>query len=100
MVSIAVSSNSGVSFGAAHTFSQSDAWAPMIWAFGTDVWVAFHTHPGGSSSQMYVSKSTNNGGTWSTPVLLTTGFTSFPFTVWSSDGTNVFVAWSQQNGSI
>ncbi len=90
-----VSGNSGASFGPVYAFPSTDAWAPMIWALGSDVWIAYHTNPGGSGSKMYVSTSTNNGGSWSTPTQLANGQTSFPFTVWSSDGTHVFVGWSQ-----
>jgi hypothetical protein len=96
-IQIQVSSNSGGSFGPVYSFPQTNAWGPMIWALGSDVWIAYHTKPGGASSQMYVSTSTNYGaaGSWSTPHLLTTGETSFPFTIWSSDGTHVFIGWSQ-----
>jgi hypothetical protein len=78
-----------------------DAWAPMIWAYGNSSWIAVHTSPGGADSQVYVYTTTNAGATWSTPVSLSgpvgaEGTTSFPFTVSSSDGVNVFVAWSQQ----
>lgn len=78
-----------------------NSWQPMLWAVGNSAWIATHTNPGGSGSQVYVYTTTNAGRNWNAPVSLSgplgTGTTtSFPFTVASSDGVNVFVAWSQQ----
>src|SRR5579862_5224695 len=73
----------------------------MVWAYGNYVWVAFHDHPGGNLSEVYVTTSSNNGTSWSNPLQLSKTVsnysdTSFPFTVTSSNGRDVFVAWSQQ----
>jgi hypothetical protein len=79
----------------------NDTWAPMVYAYGNSAWIAVHTNPGGSLSEVYMYTTTNAGASWSAPILLSTppkdgSDTSFPFTVKTSDGENVFVAWSQQ----
>jgi len=102
-VNYTLSHDSGNTWSREATLSKTlpNAWAPMIGAFGNTVWVAFHTYPGGSKSQVYVYTSTNTGTSWNAPVSLSglSGNTGFPFTVVSSDGTNVFVGWSQQSNS-
>ena len=102
-VNYTLSHNSGNNWSREATLSTTlkDSWAPMVAAFGSTVWVADHTFPGGAKSQVYVYTSTNAGTSWKSPVSLSgmSGDTSFPFTVVSSDGTNVFVAWSQQSSS-
>lgn len=79
----------------------SDVWAPMVYARGNSAWIAVHDYPGATTSQVYMYTTTNAGESWSGPVALsqapkTGSDTSFPFTIASSDGQNVFVAWSQQ----
>lgn len=81
--------------------TMNDTWAPMVWAYGNSAWIAYHSNPGGSLSRVYVYTTNNAGKNWTGPVGLSTtpksgSDTSFPFTVVSSDGQNVFVAWSQQ----
>ncbi len=102
-VNYTISHDSGNTWSTEALLSKTlpDSWAPMVAAFGNSVWVADHTFPGGSKSQVYVYTSTNSGSTFSAPVSLSgmSGDTSFPFTVATSDGTNVFVAWSQQSSS-
>jgi len=61
-------------------------------------------NPGGSKSQIWIFATKNSGTSWSAPISLSGPggrgtATSFPFTVSSSDGTNVFVGWSQQVNS-
>jgi len=82
----------------------NNSWAPMLWAVGNSAWISTQQNPGGSKSQIWIYATTNAGSTWSSPISLsgpgTKGTaTSFPFTVSSSDGTNVFVGWSQQVNS-
>jgi hypothetical protein len=102
-VNYTISHDSGNTWSREATLSKTlpDSWAPMVAAFGNSVWVADHTFPGGSKSQVYVYTSTNSGTTFSAPVSLSgsSADTSYPFTVATSDGTNVFVAWSQQSSS-
>jgi hypothetical protein len=97
------SNNYGQSWSRTQALSKTlyDAWAPMVWAHGNDAWIAVHTFPGGLASQVYVYTSTDAGRSWSAPVVLSSppkvlSDTSFPFTVASSDGQDVFVAWAQQ----
>jgi hypothetical protein len=80
---------------------SNDSWAPMVWAYGSSAWVALHTQPGGNDSTVYVYTTKDNGSTWSTPIQLSKQLsnysdTSFPFTIASSNGLDVFTAWSQQ----
>jgi len=81
--------------------SLNDVWAPMLWAYGNNVWVAYHNNPGGPKGQEYIQTSHDNGSTFSSPVSLSgPGLTvGFPFTVWSSDGQNVWVGWPQEIGT-
>ncbi len=84
------------------TKTLADAWAPMVWAYGNSAWIAVHTYPGGLASQVYMYMTSNGGKTWTGPVTLSAApkvlsDTSFPFTVSSSDGKNIFVAWAQQS---
>jgi len=99
-VNYTVSHNSGNTWSAEKELSTTlpNSWAPMVAAHGTSVWIATHTYPGGAQSQVYVYTSKNSGNTFSAPVDLSgmSGDTSFPFTVATSDGTHVFVAWADQ----
>lgn len=79
----------------------NDTWAPMLWAYGNSAWIAVHTYPGGPKSQVFMYTTNDAGASWSGPIALsaapqTQGDTGFPFTVASSDGQNVFVAWSEK----
>jgi hypothetical protein len=78
-----------------------NSWAPMVNAFGNSSWIADHTFPNGSKSQVYVYTNTNAGKSWNSPVDLSglSGRTSFPFNVATSDGKNVFVGWSQESST-
>ncbi len=102
-VYIEVSNNYGATWSSPNllTTTLSDAWAPMVWAYGNSAWIAFHTYPGGPKSQVYVYTTSNGGVTWIGPIALSSPpkagtSTGFPFNVVSYDGQNVFVAWSQQ----
>ena len=99
-VNYTLSHDSGNTWSREQTLSTTlpDSWAPQVAAFGSKVWVTDHTFPGGSQSQVYIYTSANRGGSWSVPVSLSgqSGDTSFPFTVATTDGTNIFVAWSDQ----
>ncbi len=82
----------------------NDTWAPMVWAYNNSAWIAVHTYPGGPKSQVYMYTTSDAGENWSAPIQLSQGpqigsDTSFPFTVTSSDGQNIFVAWSQQTNA-
>ncbi len=97
------SNNYGVSWTKVAVLSSTlnDTWAPMVWAYGDSAWIAFHTNPGGSLSRIYMYMTNDSGHNWYGPTQLSTSpksgsDTGFPFTVSSSDGQNVFVAWSQQ----
>lgn len=80
--------------------SMPDAWAPMMWAYGNSAWIAFREYPGGAKGQVWVLSTSNNGKNWvSTSLSGVAGkgtAETFPYTVRSSDGVNVFVAWSHQ----
>jgi hypothetical protein len=83
------------------TSTFNNAWSPMLGAYNNSAWIAIHTNPGSAKSQVYIYTSNNAGATWSSPIALSQNprlgsDTGFPFTVTSSDGQNVFVAWPQQ----
>jgi len=103
-ISYTKTNNYGAIWSAPTNFSLIDAWAPMVGAFGNSAWIAEQQRPGSSASQVFVFTTTNGGTSWSGPVSLTgkgssTSDTSFPFNVATSDGKNVFVAWSLQVSS-
>ena len=98
---VSSTNNNGSNWSPVINLSVSNAWAPMIGAYGKSSWIAVQTHPGSSASQIYVFTTSNAGKIWSGPRSLSGApakgsDTSFPFTVATSDGQNVFVAWSQQ----
>jgi hypothetical protein len=79
----------------------SNSWDPVVGAHGSSAWVALHTTPGGDLSRVYSFTTNNNGSSWGSPASLSGPLgndtnTSYPFGVESTDGTNVFAAWSQQ----
>jgi BNR repeat-like domain len=93
------SNNNGESWSAVGDLSTSlpDSINPMVWAFGNTSWVAVVQHPGSSEGKIWVYTSTNAGKSWSSPALLSgPGQVSYPWTVASSDGQNVFVGYSQK----
>jgi len=105
-VKVMSSNNYGASFTTPLVLSLSgitliNSWAPMVGAFGSSAWIAFHDAPGSTKSQVYESITTNGGKSWSTPAALssppkTGSDTGFPFNVATSDGQNVYIAWPQQ----
>jgi len=103
MVNYTISHNSGNTWSTETELSTTlpNSWAPMLAAHGSSAWIATHTYPGGAASQVYVYTSKNSGTTWGAPVDLSgmNGDTSFPFTVATSDGTHVFVAWADQTST-
>ncbi|MDA4129133.1 MAG: glycoside hydrolase [Thaumarchaeota archaeon] len=81
-----------------------DAWNPMIGSVRSSAWAAIQQYPGSSKSQIFIYTTTNGGTTWSSPTSLSGkgpagSSTGFPFNVATTDGQNVFVAWSQQISS-
>ncbi len=91
------SNNDGKTWTNASILSTDGQINPMVWAYGNSAWIATVQSPGGSSSKIWVYTTTNGGATWSQAVLLSgSGQTSYPWTVSSSDGQNVFVGFSQK----
>jgi len=91
----------GATWSTTANFSLVDVWAPQIGAFDNSAWIAMQQHPGSSASQIYLFASTDGGTSWSAPISLSGApapgrDTSFAFTIATSDGKNVFAAWSQQ----
>ncbi len=83
------------------TTTLYDSWEPMVGAYGSSAWISLIEYPGGSKAQIWV-ETTNDGGTsWSNPVSLSgSGHdVTYPETVATSDGQNVFVVWSQELSS-
>jgi hypothetical protein len=78
-----------------------DSWNPAIAAMGSSVWVGIQEHPGGSKAQIWILTSTNNGASFSTPVLTSTSGLddSYPFQVTTTDGVNVFMMWSEHTST-
>lgn len=83
--------------------SVTDDWAPMVWAYGNSAWIASREYPGGAQGQVWIYTTNNAGASWSTASLSGKGMKAtaetFPYTVVSSDGQNVFVGWSHQVSS-
>ena len=101
LVTVAKTNNNGAIWSTPMSFSMLNNWHPMIGAFGKAAWIATLQHPGGSAAQVFLFTTTNGGDSWNAPVSLsgkggTNSDDSFPFTVSTSDGSNVFVVWSQQ----
>ena len=75
-----------------------DAWNPMIDAVGNSVWVgieAFGSHP-----QNWMLTSINGGKNFSSTSLTGLGFVDgFVFSLPTTDGTNVFAMWLQEQSS-
>ncbi len=93
------SNNNGATWSSVSVLSTSlpNTINPMLWAYGNTSWIAVVQNPGASDGKIWVYTSTNAGSTWSSPVLLSgSGQVSYPWTVASSDGQNVFVGYSQK----
>jgi hypothetical protein len=83
------------------TTALPDAWNPMLGISGNNTWIALQEYPGGANSQIFAYNSSNGGQSWSSPTWIggkqgANTATSYPFTVSSTDGKNVFVGFSQQ----
>jgi hypothetical protein len=74
-----------------------DSWNQMVGAYGNESWIAIQQYPGGTNDKMWVTSSTNAGANWSMPKQVSRGgVTSNPFTIATSNGQDVFTAWSQR----
>jgi hypothetical protein len=100
VVQISVSNNFGQTWSPTTTLSTTvpDSWAPMVWAYGNSAWIADRAHPGGPKGDLWVYSTTNGGLNWSSAVSLSGKGSpeTFPYTVRSSDGEDVFVVWSHE----
>jgi hypothetical protein len=70
----------------------------MVAAYGSSIWVAWHNNPGGNKAQEWVTTSTDNGSSFSTPTSISgTGhWVGWPWEISTTDGLNVFIIWPQQ----
>lgn len=74
-----------------------DSWNQQVGAYGNKAWIALQEYPGGSDDKIWVFSSQNQGSSWSTPKLVGSGgVTSYPFTVATSNGEDVYTAWSKE----
>jgi hypothetical protein len=102
VVESVVSNNYGSSWSSPVDLTSSipDSWAPMVWAYGSSAWIGLREYPGGAKGTVWVLTSTDGGSSWSQHSVSGTGAKgsaeTFPYTVRSSNGRNVFVAWSHQ----
>jgi hypothetical protein len=102
VVEVISTTNAGKTWTSSFTLSASipDSWAPMTGIFGNTQYVAWRSHPGSSSSQEYVSVSTDAGKNWSSPI--TIGIArhdnSWPVTVATVSST-AFIAWYEKTGT-
>lgn len=78
-----------------------DTWEPENVAFGATAFVTMHSL---SNQAVYVSGTSSNGSSWSSPVQVNVGLkgTSSFAHIFTSDGVNVWVIWGQQTttGSV
>ena len=73
--------------------SVRNDWEPENAAYGSTAFLTFHAF---SNQGIYMTRTTNTGNTWSTPVLVSpTGRQASYAHVFTSDGVNVFVMWGQ-----
>jgi hypothetical protein len=100
---VASSNDNGASWNGPNflTSTLPDSWAPMVWAHGSSAWIAERQYPSGKTGTVWVYTTTNGGSTWNSPISLSGvgkggSAETFPYTVASSNGANVFVAWSHQ----
>lgn len=106
-VYVTSSNNYGQTWSSLTTLNSSaipDQWAPMVWAYGNSAWIATREYPGGPKGDVWVFTTSNGGETWSSGLSLSgkgirESAETFPYTVRSSDGENVFVGWSHQVSS-
>src|SRR5439155_20485533 len=91
---LAVSMNSGASFGAATQLTTSSTTLhPQVAASGNNVYVLWEDDSRGGTAVATVAASYNNGASFNNPITLssTTGFSQFPQLAIS--GANVYVTW-------
>lgn len=77
--------------------AAKDVWEPENVAIGSSAFLAVHSL---SNQGVYMSTSTNSGGSWTTPVEVNSGLSgtsAFPH-LFTSDGTNIWVMWGQEIG--
>lgn len=81
------------------TGSAPDTWEPENVALGSNAFMTVHSLSG--SAAIYVTSTTNNGGSWTTPIEVNTGLkgTSAFGHIFTSDGVNVWVMWGQEISS-
>jgi hypothetical protein len=83
------------------TGKERDVWEPENAAVGSSAFTTFHSLSGNAA--IYVTSTSNNGGSWTAPVQVNTGLTgtSAYAHIFSSDGSNVWVLWGQvKSGSV
>ncbi len=97
------SNNNGATWSTAVNIAttKQDTWNQQVGAYGSDAWIAVQQYPGGSKDTIWVYSSSNSGVNWSAPTKVSVGtaVSSYPFTVATSNGQDVFTAWSQQKSS-
>jgi len=72
-----------------------DAWNPMIYAMGNNVWVGIEAF--GANTQNWMLTSTDGGATWSAQSVSGLGHVNgFIFSVATTDGVNVYAMWLEQ----
>ena len=101
MIPFTFTNNNGKTWSKTADLNATNAWHPMMGAFGNNFWIAVLQHPGGSAAAVSVFTSTNAGTSWNAPVSLSgqgakNSNEGFPFNVATTDGQNVFIAWPQQ----
>lgn len=80
--------------------SQGNDWEPENVAFGSSAIMTFHSL---ANQGVYMTSTSNSGGSWSTPVKVPSqaSGTSAYAHISTSDGTNVWVMWGQvKSGSV
>jgi len=80
--------------------SVSNDWEPENVAFGSSAFMTFHSL---ANQGIYLTRTTNGGSSWSTPVQVPSQArgTSAYAHIFTSDGTNVWVMWGQvKSGSV
>jgi hypothetical protein len=78
------------------TTAIPDSWLPMVGTYGSSAWIALVEYPGGLNAQVWSYTTTNGGRVWNGPTSLsgTAYDETFPETVATSDGKNIFVEWT------
>jgi len=94
-----VSSNNGASFGSAIRISYNtyDSRLPSVVAYGTYVYVAWHDSTpvsgSGTNPEVWMRVSSNNGGTFGSPIRITTNTGQSTMPSVAASGSYVYVAW-------